>query len=120
MKSVSKNNLFKKCTTCDQPWNSQNDFLNDPDLELIGYQVHFEDLKQGLFLFNHHVCKSTISISSDQFNNLYHGPIYEENLFGSETCPNHCLGKTNLLPCPAKCECSYVRDVIQIINNWEK
>ena len=35
-------------------------------------------------------------------------------------CPEFCLHKSELRPCPAKCECAYVREIIQVIKDWPK
>jgi len=120
MINISENNEFKSCSSCDQSWDSREDFLADSSLELVGYQVHFKDLEQGLFLFNHLSCKSTISVKSGNFANLYKGPIYTNNKMGTEACPDHCLTKHNLQSCPEQCECNYVRDIMQIIKTWQK
>jgi hypothetical protein len=71
-------NEFKKCTFCGHRWQSRKDFLDDATTEMIGYQVNFDNLHLGLFLFNH------------------------------------------LVPCPAKCECVYVREIMQTVRNWQK
>ena len=120
MIQISDHNEFKSCPSCNESWKSREDFLADSNLELVGYQVHFKTLEQGLFLFNHISCKSTISVKSGTFANLYQGPIYSNNLMGTEGCPEHCLFKTNLEACPAQCECTYVRDIMQIIKTWDK
>jgi hypothetical protein len=115
----SDNNEFKSCPSCNQSWDSRENFLADSTLELVGYQVHFKSLEQGLFLFNHLSCKTTISVKSESFANLYNGPIYTKNMLGTDSCPEHCLFKTNLEACPAQCECNYVREIIQIIKTWD-
>ena len=96
MIEFSENNNFKSCPSRNHSWESREDFLADNKLELVGYQVHFKTLEQGLFLFNHIACKSTISIQSGRFANLYNRPIYSKNMLGTDSCPEHCLFKTNL------------------------
>jgi hypothetical protein len=120
MTKLTDEKEFKVCPSCNQSWDSREDFLTDNALKLVGYQVHFKDLEQGLFLFNHLSCKSTISVKSGRFADLYYGPIYTKNLLGTDRCPEHCLFKTNLESCPAQCECTYVRDIMQIIKTWDK
>ena len=120
MNFTHKENDFKSCSSCHTSWKSQDNFLSDPSLEMVGYQVHFKDLEEGLFLFNHHICKSTISVKSGKFKNLYDGPLFTENKSGSENCPEYCIYKTNLQACPEQCECAYVREIIQTIKNWPK
>ena len=59
-----------------------------------------------------------MAVPAGQFQNLYNGPIFEQRLTESEDCPGYCLRKDELRLCPAKCECAYVREIIQIIKNW--
>jgi len=112
--------VFKQCTCCDFSWISREEFLQDPHLELIGYQVNFENLKLGYFLFNHLTCESTIAVPAGRFEDLYNGPVFSERLTGYETCPGYCLHQDILQPCNALCECAYVREIVQIIRFWPK
>jgi len=114
--------IFKKCTCCGHTWTTREDFLSDPTIVLIGYQVQFDNLKLGFLLFNHHVedCETTMAIEVGKFSDLYDGPIYEKPLTNTDECPEYCLNKEDLRPCPAKCACAYAREVIQIIKNWTK
>ena len=85
----------------------------------IGYQVNFKSLDAGIFLFNHR-CKGTLAIPAEQFRDLYKGPIFKERATGSDDCPGHCLHEDQLDPCPVRCECAYVREILQIIRRWPK
>ncbi|MBC2716410.1 MAG: hypothetical protein HF978_13985 [Desulfobacteraceae bacterium] len=122
MSETEVNRVFKKCTMCKFIWKERNKFLGDPKIEMIGYQADIENLEYGLFLFNHHNenCGSTIAVRVHQFKDLYDGPVYFQCLLGTEECHELCLHKNNLEPCPAKCECSYVRELVQTVKNWEK
>ena len=90
--------------------------MEDPDIEIVGYQANFKELMAGLLYFNH-ACKSTLAVSADAFADLYHGPVFEKRQTGSEDCPGFCLHKDELRPCPAECECAFVREVIQCIKD---
>ena len=111
--------FFKKCPKCGFVWTEKASFLNDPDLQLIGYQVDFDELLAGLFLF-HHLCGTSLSIKADVFEDLYNGPMFTERLKGSKECGGHCLRKNDLSSCPVKCECAYVREIMQVILHWPK
>ena len=113
-------NTFKKCTFCGYQWPSRQDFLDDASTDLIGYQVNFDNINLGFFLFNHLSCGTTLGIAAEKFKDLYRGSVYAENLLGTEQCPEYCLHENRLDPCPAKCECAYVRDIIQTVRNWRK
>ena len=106
--------MFKTCSKCGCKWNSQSDFLADPNLKLVGYQAHFKELTTGLLMFNHS-CGTTFALQVDEFSNLANGPVFTERLNGTAVCPGFCNHKENLKSCPAKCECAYVRDLLQSI-----
>jgi hypothetical protein len=110
---------FKKCSACGFVWSDRNDFLGDPDINLVGYQVNFRQLAAGLFLFNH-VCKGTLAISAALFSDLYDGPIFTERMTDGPECSGHCFHQSNLNPCPNQCECAFVREIIKKINAWPK
>ena len=110
---------FKKCPACNSVWDSREGFLSDPDLKIIGYQVDFINLTEGLFYFSHS-CKGTLAMAAGDFADLYGGPIFAERVTGSYECPIYCQRKDDLTPCPVECECAYVREIIQIVRNWRK
>lgn len=103
---------FKTCS-CGTIWPTREAFLHDPQLSLIGYMPSFADLKLGILLFNHDKCRTTIATRVDAFADLYDGPVYADRKTGTAECPGHCLRKSDLDPCPAQCECAWVREVIQ-------
>ena len=111
---------FKRCTCCEAPWTSRDEFLKDCNIQLIGYQANFNDLELGFLLFNHLTCESTIAVPAGAFRNLYDGPVFAERLSQSESCPGYCLHRDSLENCYSKCECVYVREILQIVRNWPK
>lgn len=111
--------MFKCCPKCHFEWPRRDDFLHDPELKVIGYQVNFKNLAAGIFLFNHS-CFGTLAIRAEDFLDLYHGPIFKERATGGPECPGHCLHEDDLAPCPSHCECAYVREILQLIRKWPK
>ncbi|MFH1981591.1 MAG: hypothetical protein ABIL58_07100 [Pseudomonadota bacterium] len=116
---MDDSDCFKNCPICSRCWPTREAFLADPDLSYLGYQVHFKALTTGLFFFNHK-CKTTLALEVRQFQDLYDGPVFSERKTGTDECPGHCLHRDNLEPCPAQCECAFVRELIQIIASWPK
>jgi len=110
---------FKSCTMCGHHWPQRDQFLSDPDIQLIGYMPVFRDLNSGLLMFNHH-CRTTLSLTVGTFVDLVDGPTHPHPKTGSDQCPGHCLRKDALDPCDAQCRCTYVRAMMQIIRNWPK
>ena len=111
--------MFKRCPNCGFAWQKRDDFLEDPDLRVIGYQVNFKALTAGIFLFNH-CCRGTLAIHAADFCDMECGPMFKERLTGSDACPGHCLHEDNLGDCPARCECSFVRRILKTIRSWPK
>ena len=109
--------VFKECLPCGKKWFTRDDFLEDPAKEIIGYQVNFENLLAGVFLFKHS-CGATLSLSVRHFNGLYEGTIFTECATGSDDCPEYCLYQDQLDKCSARCECAFVRNIIDIIKKW--
>jgi hypothetical protein len=110
---------FKTCNKCGAEWADREAFLADPDLRLIGYQVDFADLKAGLFMFNHS-CRTTLAFRAEVFADLYSGPIFGERRTGGPDCLGYCLHREELRPCPAKCECAFVREILNVVKNHPK
>ena len=108
---------FHVCNNCMFIWRTRDSFLDDDNLVLNGYQFNPLDLEAGLFLFTHQVegCNTTIAVKVDEFADLYQGKIYPDRRTGEVDCPGFCKKEEQLGRCDAKCECAYVREIIQII-----
>ncbi|MDD2237079.1 MAG: hypothetical protein PHG65_07730 [Kiritimatiellae bacterium] len=115
-------NPFAQCSMCKTSWDTREQFISDPETEIIGYQPDFDNLLQGLLYFNHNKtgCGTTLSFNVHQFSDIYSGPIYTEHKTGGAECPGFCLHEGNLEPCPAYCACAYVREVLQILRQYNK
>ena len=113
-------NYFKRCTCCESPWLTRENFLSDDQIQLVGYQANFCQLELGYLLFNHLSCESTIAIHAGSFKDLHTGPIFGQRLTGTEVCQGFCNDSVALEPCEAECECAYIREIIQIIRAWPK
>jgi hypothetical protein len=111
---------FKKCPSCGHLWKARERFLEDPDVQLVGYQVNLDALELGLFLFNHLSCRTTLAIPAGDMTDLYDGPVFEERKTGTKECPKYCLYVEELGRCFAKCACAYVREVLDIVARWPK
>jgi hypothetical protein len=111
---------FKQCSMCGRVWHSRSEFLADPEIKLVGYQAFHPDPVLGLFLLNHLACNTTLAIKAGEFEDLYEGPIYSDRLTGSEACPDYCNSTDELRPCPNKCECAFVREILQVVKGWPK
>lgn len=102
---------------CAFKWQSRDDFIEDPSLEINGYLADLEELKYSQFYFTHNVagCGSTMVIEARDFFSLYSGPSYKERRTDQEDCPGYCRDKEQLDRCAAYCECAFNREIIQLI-----
>lgn len=103
---------------CGHRWKNRDAFLADPDIRVCGYMADFDRLELGLLLFDHRRCGTTMALKAFLFTDLYKGPVYAERKTGTEDCPGYCLRDCELSPCPARCECAYVREVVDICKGW--
>ena len=111
--------MFKQCSVCQQTWHVREKFLADPGIEIIGYQVSFGEIKDGLFLFNH-LCKTTLALKVKQFDDFCRGIRYDAEATGTDACSGYCLDMSDLRRCDTACKYAYVRDILQIIRGWPK
>jgi hypothetical protein len=114
------NESFKTCPHCGTTWQTLEDFLNDPALELSGYQVHFVELENGLFYFTHHTerCGTTLAVPVQAFTTLTRRSFLAPcGHLAADGCSKLCVRGDTRTPCPAECECGWVREVMQEINH---
>ncbi len=113
---------FMACSTCMKQWPTASSFLSDPDVKVVGYQVDFVELESGFFLFNHLPgnCGTTLAVDVSALSHLHDGEVFSDRLEGRADCVGYCLNRANLTPCPAKCECGFVRNVLATIRSWPK
>jgi hypothetical protein len=62
----------------------------------------------------------TLGIRAGRFLDLVGGPKVRRRATGSNECPGYCLHRDELRPCPAECECAYVREAIYLRADWPK
>ncbi len=117
-----KKDFFKTCPNCRSEWKTLDDFIGDPENELNGYQINISDLTRGLFLFTHQApnCGTTMGVYVSAFTALSEHPVLAPSTPRPETCPERCLHEDDLELCPEKCECGWVREIMQIIRDWNK
>ena len=109
--------MFKQCNKCGGQWETRDDFLADGEVEIIGYQVFFQNLRLGLFLFNHS-CGTTMAVKAEALLDLYTGPVYRERKNDGRDCPGRCLNKNITSPCSEECRCAFISRIIQIVKGW--
>ena len=111
---------FKVCATCGQTWTRRDEFLSDPAIRPIGYQMDLANLTEGFFLFNHEACGTTLAIAVRPFLDLSPGPFFRSREAARAGCPAYCLQQLGRSACPRVCECHTVRDILRLVSEWPK
>ena len=110
---------FLVCSCCGVSWDERDDILDDPRLDLVGFQVDFSGSSNGFFLFNHIVeeCGTTIVVEVDLFADLRSVVHFEENQCGTNRCPGRCGRIDDLVRCTQPCRNAWVRELAIIIRD---
>lgn len=110
-------NPFKICPKCAYTWKTRDDFLEDPFVCLVGFQMNFKETESGHYLFNHilqsNCCDTTLAVKVDAFLSLYKGPMFMEVKFGSLMCEGHCKDVADLAQCQVECKNAVARKIMQ-------
>lgn len=106
--------MFKRCHKCNTQWPDRESFLKDPATKILGYQVFFNDLKKGMFLFNHS-CGTTTAVHVRQFLDLLDTPLSSGRHPDDRECPGTCQNKNIMSPCSPKCRCAFISRLMEII-----
>ena len=107
--TVTDTGIFLKCTSCGAYWPSRDAFLHDTNIQIIGYQPHFQSLETGYFYFTHATCGTTMLLPVGRFADLDDGPMFEKPLTGSDSCRGYCKHWRETATCDQECECAWVR-----------
>lgn len=110
-------NPFKICPECAYTWKTRDDFLEDPFVCLVGFQINFKETESGHYLFNHILegnrCDTTLAVGVEPFLSLHKGPMFNEIKFGSLECEGHCKNVEDLSLCPVECKNAVARKIMQ-------
>lgn len=110
---------FKLCNKCKTQWKTRDDFLNDPNIVLIGLMANKDDYKKRAYLFTHRLpgdsCNTSIGLFVLNFLDMYNGEMYDTLKMGTDECFGHCLTIKELGNCSAHCRNAIAREIMQEI-----
>ncbi len=109
--------MFKRCNKCGSKWENRDDFLSDKNIDVVGYQVFFKNLKLGVFLFNHS-CNTTMAVEAKFLLDLHDGTFSLERNPDSRECPGRCLNDNIMSPCSSDCRCAFISEIMKVIKNY--
>ena len=107
---------FRTCGACRRRWATAEEFLDDPEVRVLGLQVAGHVPEANLIVFDH-VCGSSVSLLTDRLRFLHpelpdpaHG-----DLFTSEQCKQHCLKLEDWTTCERPCINSRDRRLLRAV-----
>ncbi len=107
---------FRICGSCQEQWASEQDFVLDPDIRLLGLQV-VPNLPDGNLLVFGHCCGTSISLFAKRLRQLMPDPEDDADLpvIGYEECVLNCRGLEDLARCDRPCPKARDRRLVQVI-----
>jgi hypothetical protein len=110
-------NPFKICSKCAYTWRVRDDFLGNPSICLVGFQVSSEETESGFYLFNHilegNQCNTTLAVEVEVFLSMYKGTMFTDIKFESPLSEAHCTRVEDLSQCPVECKNAVAREIMQ-------
>ena len=111
--------IFKLCNKCKTEWKTRDDFLNDPNIEMIGFMANNDNYTKGAYLFTHRLpddsCNTTIGLFVYSFLDMYKGELFDTLKMGMEECSGSCVTISELGNCSAHCRNAVAREIMQEI-----
>jgi hypothetical protein len=112
--------VFVSCPKCGNEWGRCGDFLSDRDVRLLGFQSGSTIPNDGLFLFTHERCGTTLAVELSSFRSLLPLPALAPSCWIKGDTPSFCLGRAQEICCPLECICEHVWILSHTIASWPK
>jgi hypothetical protein len=110
----------KTCPSCGKRWDTPCELLQDPEVQLSGYQPALSAHKSGLLLFLHRPCGTTMALDLLLVNDLVGKPILASCGGAEREAAALCLSREEGQPCPNLCVCEFVATAIATVKSWPK
>lgn len=99
---------------CGRSWETREQFLEDPEVRLVGLQV-VGDLPDANVVVFEHRCGTSVSVLARRLHDLL-GPVADDEwplalLYGTADCHGLCTELSNLDGCDRPCRNAYDRRV---------
>jgi hypothetical protein len=75
---------------------------------------------QGVFLFNHGRCGTTLSFRNDAFASVSLMPTLRDSCAVTGHAKDYCLALRDNQPCPPSCVCEDIARISHVILGWPK
>ncbi len=101
-------------------WPSLAAILDDPEVELQGYQPSITPSHSGLVLFRHNRCGTTMALDLPSLETCATARAAKLPPGEVKAPPTICLGMQEGLPCPPDCVCGTVASILEGVQGWPK
>jgi hypothetical protein len=108
---------FRTCGACRRSWPTADDFLDDPELQVVGLQVAGHMPEVNLLIFQH-LCGSSVSVLTSRLRFLMPRMTVDpdlEDLFGTDVCRELCLDLEDWSDCDLPCVNAADRELLQAV-----
>jgi hypothetical protein len=108
---------FRTCGACRQRWLSAEDFLDDPQLRVVGLQVAPHVPEANLLVFEHG-CGSSVSVLTRRLRSLLTEPEEKpavDDVYGAPECNRYCQRLEEWAACDRPCVNARDRRLLQVI-----
>jgi hypothetical protein len=113
---------FQVCGSCRDAWPTEDSFVLDPNVRLLGLQSDLTHPDINLLVFEHG-CGSSISILSKRLRHLLPEPRPGDpavRLMGTDQCRRHCLVLGDMEACDAPCSNARDRELMLLVRRMKK
>ena len=112
---MSEQEPLMTCSRCGVKWEDIIEIIQDPLLQVEGYQATFVEPKNGLILITHHSdnCGTTLALVVADLKCLDNSDEIFTRNNGLDGCDGLCLLENKLEDCNAPCDMAWVRHAIQ-------
>jgi hypothetical protein len=108
---------IQNCGSCGRMWYRWPDFILDPEIRLLGFQMITELPDSNLLVFEHR-CGSSVSVMAKRLRHLLTdggAGAGLTSLAGTTSCRKHCLSLTDFEHCDSPCVNARDRRLVQMV-----
>ena len=108
---------FRICGACGHAWETLEDFLEDPETQLLGLQATVDLPVANLLVFQHEQCGSTVSLLASRLRHLLDPiqPEWQTLLTAGQRCKEECVKDPMATSCHEACVNAPDRRILRLI-----
>ena len=112
----------KKCPLCGMRFTVQ-DLISKPEITPLGMQIDEDEENASFYYFNHDVpeCGTSFTVAVMEFASVIDELIPPDDLFGTDSCGEHCVRLDDLRVCQHDCKWApFRRFIVKLADSRRK